>query len=139
MILILPPVVKPCEPPAGLAKLAGVMHDHDIPCRIIDANVESISSLLSGEGIARDYSEKLKADRNKGTIPENLLNTWTNRSFRYLGSNISALTSWETYKNIDRYKRAVIDLNRVLEVGASHSGVHLSLANYLDRNHSPVR
>jgi hypothetical protein len=88
-----------------------------------------------GEG----YPIKRMADGNKGAIPENLLNTWTNRSFRDLGSNIRALTSWETYKNIDRYKRAVIDLNRVLEVAASHSGVHLSLANYLDRNFSPVR
>ena len=67
------------------------------------------------------------------------MNTWTNRSFRYLGSNIAALSSWETYKNVDRYKRAVADINRVLEVAASESGVHLSLANYLDRNLSPVR
>ena len=67
------------------------------------------------------------------------MNTWTNRSFRNLGSNIAALSSWETYKNVDRYKRAVADINRVLEVAASESGVHLSLANYLDRNLSPVR
>ena len=46
MILIHPPVVKPCEPPAGLAKLAGVMYDHDIPCKVIDANLEGLSSLL---------------------------------------------------------------------------------------------
>ncbi len=139
MILIHPPVVKPCEPPAGLAKLAGVMYDHDIPCKVIDANVEGISSLLSEGVMGGYYPEKWIADDNKGAIPKNLLNTWTNRSFRYLGSNITALTSWETYKNIDRYKRAVIDLNRVLEVAASHSGAHLSLANYLDRNLSPVR
>ena len=139
MILIHPPVVKPCEPPAGLAKLAGVMCDHDIPCKVIDANVEGFSSLLSEGGMGGYYPEKWIADGNKGAIPKNLLNTWTNRSFRYLESNITALTSWETYKNIDRYKRAVIDLNRVLAVTASESGAHLSLANYLDRNLSPVR
>ena len=43
MILIYPPVVKPCEPPAGLAKLAGVMYAHDIRCKVIDANLEGIA------------------------------------------------------------------------------------------------
>ena len=138
MILIHPPVVKPCEPPAGLAKLAGVMYDHDIPCKVIDANVEGISSLLEG-GMGSYNPEKCMDNGNKRAIPENSWNTWTSRSFRYLGNNITALTSWETYKNIDRYKRAVIDVNRVLEVAASHCGVHLGLSNYLDRNLSPVR
>ena len=46
MLLIHPPVVKPCEPPAGLAKLSGFMNYHDIPCGVIDANVEGIMSLL---------------------------------------------------------------------------------------------
>ncbi|MGZ6226253.1 MAG: hypothetical protein ACXWMH_12205, partial [Syntrophales bacterium] len=133
MILIHPPVVKPCEPPAGPAKLAGAMHDHDIPCKIIDANVEGVLSLLSEIGMGEHYPEMQIGDRSKEAIPKNLFSTWTNRSFRYLGSNITALTSWETYKNIDRYKRAVIDIDRVLEVAASESGAHLSLANYLDR------
>ena len=138
MILIHPPVVKPCEPPAGLAKLAGVMYDHDIPCKVIDANLEGLSSLLL-EGVRGEYKHKGRTNDNNSAIPKNLLNTWTNRSFRYLGSNITALTSWETYKNIDRYKRAVIDLNRVLEVTVSQGDAHLSLSNYLDRNLSPVR
>lgn len=138
MILVHPPVVKPCEPPAGLAKLAGVMYDHDIPCKVIDANLEGLSSLLL-EGERGEYKHEGRIDDNNSAIPENLLNTWTSRSFRNRGSNITALTSWETYKNIDRYKRAVIDLNRVLEVNAAHSDAHLTLANYLDRNLSPVR
>ena len=138
MILIHPPVVKPCEPPAGLAKLTGVMYDHGIPCNVIDANLEGLSSLFL-EGGRGKYKRERRTDDNNNAIPENVMNTWTNRSFRYLESNITALTSWETYKNIDRYKRAVIDLNRVLEVTASHGDAHLSLSNYLDRNLSPVR
>jgi hypothetical protein len=138
MILIHPPVVKPCEPPAGLAKLAGVMHEHDIPCKVIDANLEGLSSLLM-DGGRGEYKHESRIDDNNKAITENLLNTWTSRSFRYLGSNITALTSWETYRNIDRYKRAVIDLNRVLEVTASNGDAYLSLSNYVDRNLSPVR
>jgi hypothetical protein len=135
MILIHPPVVKPCEPPAGLAKLSGAMRDHGIPCKIIDANLEGLSSLLVEGG--NKYRRRI--DDNNSTIPENGISKWTNRSFRNLEMNITALSSGEIYKNIDRYKRAVIDLNRVLEVTASHGDAHLSLANYLDRNLSPIR
>ncbi|MGC9976619.1 MAG: radical SAM protein [Syntrophales bacterium] len=138
MILIHPPVVKPCEPPAGLAKLAGVMYDHDIPCKVIDANLEGLLSLLLGEGKGA-YEHARRINGNDSDIPENLLNTWTSRSYRCLASNIAALTSRETYKNIDRYKRAVIDLNRVLEVESARGDAHLSLANYLDQNLSPIR
>jgi uncharacterized protein YbgA (DUF1722 family) len=138
VILIHPPVVKPCEPPAGLAKLAGVMYDHGISCKVIDANLEGLSSLLL-EGGSAEHKHARHIDDSDGTIPKNLLNTWTSRSFRHLGSNIAALTSWEVYKNIDSYKRAVIDLNRVLQVTVSHGDAHLSLSNYLDRNLSPVR
>ena len=137
MILIHPPVVKPCEPPAGVAKLAGVMYDHGIPCKVIDANLEGLSSLLLERGEA--YKRERRTDDKNSAIPENMMNTWTNRSFLHLESNVTALTSWETYTNIDRYKRAVIDLNRVLEVTASHGDAYLSLSNYLDPNLSPVR
>jgi hypothetical protein len=139
MILIHPPVVKPCEPPAGLAKLAGVMNDHGISCQVIDANLEAILSLLTKEETGKDCPRKWLADGDKGSVPKNLLNNWTNRSFRSLGSNIAALSSQESYENLDRYKRAVADINRVLDVTAWESGVHLSLANYVDRNLSPVR
>src|SRR5512136_1241070 len=115
MILVNPPVVKPCEPPAGLARLAGVMHDHNIPCKVIDANLEGLSSLLLGKGKG-EYKRGRRINGNHGGMPGNLLNTWTSRSYRHLAGNIAALTSRETYKNIDRYKRAVIDLNRILEV-----------------------
>jgi Radical SAM superfamily len=138
MILIHPPIVRPCEPPAGLAKLAGVMHDHNIPCKVIDANLEGLSSLFLDRGKEK-YKHERRIDSKNSAVKENLLNTWTKRSNRNLASNISALKSWETYKNIDRYKRAVIDINRVLEVAVSQGDVYLSLSNYVHRNLSPVR
>ncbi len=138
MILIHPPVVKPSEPPAGLAKLAGAMHDHEIPCKVIDVNLEGLLNLFLGEGEG-EYRLGRRTKINDGDIPEDLSNTWTTRSYRSLVRNINALTSVETYKNIDRYKRAVIDLNRVLEVESANSDAHLMLANYLDRNLSPIR
>ena len=46
MLLINPPVVKPCEPPPGLAKLGGALKYHGIDCQVIDANIEGLSFLL---------------------------------------------------------------------------------------------
>ncbi len=139
MLLIHPPLVKPCEPPAGLAKIAGAMNRHNVPCKVIDANMEGISSLLVKNGTGMNYPLNEAGESCEGARSGNIREKWTNRSFRYLGSNIAALKSWEVYKNIDRYKRAVTDINRVLAVSASHCDVRLSLSNYLDRNLSPVR
>ncbi len=139
MLLIHPPLVKPCEPPAGMAILAGAMNRHNIPCRVIDANMEGISSLLAKDGKGMNYPLKEAGESCRWESSGNVREKWTNRSFRYLESNIAALKSWEVYKSIDRYKRAVIDINRVLAVSAAHSDIHLSLSNYLDWNLSPVR
>jgi hypothetical protein len=139
MLLIHPPVVKPCEAPAGLAKLASVMKRHNIPYRVIDANMEGISSLLVKEWSGINYSQKEVKEDDTRAITETFIDTWTGRSFRNVQNNVAALKIRKTYKNIDRYTRAVMDINRVLDISASRYGVRLSLANYLDRNLSPVR
>ena len=139
ILLIHPPLVKPCEPPAGLAKLAGSMNHHNIPCKVIDANIEGISSLLLKNGTEKNYPLKEERGIFKEASIGNTRDKWTSRSFRCLKNNIAALNDWGVYRNIDRYKRAVIDINRVLAVSASHCNVRLSLSNYIDRDLSPVR
>jgi len=47
MIFIYPPVVKPCEPPAGIAKLCGALNHHRIKYSVLDANLEGLLSLLN--------------------------------------------------------------------------------------------
>ncbi|NTW78410.1 MAG: hypothetical protein HGB33_11690, partial [Syntrophaceae bacterium] len=46
IILIHPPVSKPAEPPAGIAKLAGCLTANGIDYEIIDANLEGLLYLL---------------------------------------------------------------------------------------------
>jgi len=119
MLLINPPIVRPCEPPAGIAKLLGMLKDHDIRCRVVDANLEGLTHLLKSPVEAND--------------------TWSRRASRHLDSNVSALSHPNIYNNIDRYRRAVSDIDRILhQIGLSHD-VHLSLANYQDRSLSPLR
>lgn len=123
MFLIHPPIAKPCEPPTGLAKLAGALKRHDIDYQIIDANVEGISSLLD----------------NPETQPEILTDIWSKRALSHLNSNIRALQNPIAYKNIDTYKQAVLDINRILEKVSHPFGVRLGLANYKDQHLSPIR
>jgi hypothetical protein len=112
-------VAKPGEPPAGIAQLAGCLRSHDIPCTLLDANLEGLLFLL---GQARD--------------PED---TWSARALRHRNSNLAALRTPAPYRNPDRYQRAVRDCNRVLELAArSHPDLTISLANYQDNNFNPL-
>jgi radical SAM superfamily enzyme YgiQ (UPF0313 family) len=119
MILIHPPVSKPCEPPAGIARLAGSLKRHGIPCEVMDASLEGMLSLLE-----------------KPRMPSD---TWTSRAFRHLPAHLRRLTRREGYENADTYRRAVLDVNRVIEKSVAHGDVRLSLANYSDSALSPLR
>ena len=119
MILVHPPLVKPCEAPAGVAKLAGALRRHHVACTVLDANLEGLQSLL-----------KTSPHRN---------DTWTRVASRRLPGNLHLLTTPEGYGNFDRYKRAVMGVNRLLETAARPKGVRLSLSNYSDQELSPLR
>ncbi len=119
ILLIHPPISKPSEPPAGLARLAGALKARDYPYVILDANLEGLLYLL------------------KKDIPAD--NTWTRRALRNVNRNRDALQNWQTYQNPDRYSRAVRDLGRVLEKTWDHEDFHIGLANYQDENLSPLK
>lgn len=120
MLLIHPPVSKPCEPPAGLARLAGCLKRHGIGCTLIDANREALLSRdAAGFGTAQD--------------------TWTRRAVRHYRRHITLLTQWPGYVDHARYTRAVSDINRALHAAAAPAGVSLSLADYQDADLSPVQ
>jgi hypothetical protein len=123
MILIYPPVAKPCEPPAGLAKLSGALRQHGINHTIVDANLEGMLSLLNST-----KTESIAAS-----------DRWTMRAMRNIDRNLSALRQPEIYRSIDRYRRAVADVNRALEKSVADSKVTLSLANYQHSELSPMR
>jgi len=119
VILIHPPVAKPCEPPAGIAKLCGALNHHGIRYGVLDANLEGLLSLLKASPVPSD--------------------TWTSRAFRHLSKHLSSLSSWEVYQENGRYRRAVKDLNRLLEMAGRSSGVRLGLTNYQHDELSPAR
>ncbi|MCD6292759.1 MAG: radical SAM protein [Deltaproteobacteria bacterium] len=119
MLLIYPPVAKSSEAPAGIAKLAGALRGHGVSCTAADLNLEGLHFLLG---------ELWSAD-----------DTWSRRALRHVDKNLAALGEPSLYQNFDRYKRAVADINRVLEVAGRKTGVSLSLANYQDPLLSPLK
>ena len=119
MLLIYPPVAKPCEPPAGIARLAGALRENDIPCTLLDANLEGLLFLVGSAAEPDD--------------------TWGRRAYRNLEGNLASIRSQALYTNQDRYRRAVVDVNRILEFAGGERNILLSLANYQDSSLSPLK
>jgi radical SAM superfamily enzyme YgiQ (UPF0313 family) len=119
MLLIFPPVAKPSEPPAGIAKLSAALHAHNIPCKVLDANLEGLLWLLDQQPTAAD--------------------TWTRRAVNNLSRNLVAIKDIHTYRSLDRYARAVRDVNRLLAVSAHESDAVTGLADYQHPHLSPLR
>jgi hypothetical protein len=119
LLLIHPPVMKPCEPPAGIAKLNGVLNHFGVKAKLLDANIEGLIHLLK--------------------TPVEPKDTWTKRASRNFSANLASIKSLPVYQNLDRYKRAVNDLNHLLGVVAHAKGARLSLTNYQDQKISPLK
>jgi len=118
VLLIHPPVCKPGEPPAGIAKLAGVLKHHGIRFNAVDMNLETLTAMPAPDFPAED--------------------TWSRRAYRHRFEHLDALTRWPIYSHMSRYRRAVGDINRLLSIKGQSTGVHLSLNNYDDPDHRAV-
>jgi hypothetical protein len=119
VILIHPPVVKPSEPPAGLAKLSGALDHRNVRHILVDANLEAILYLLE-----------------HASLP--LSDAWTARAQKHIDRNLACLREWATYHSFGRYQRAVADVNRLLERSGG-TNVRVSLVDYEDRRLSPQK
>jgi len=116
-------VAKACEPPGGVARLAGCLREHGVGCTVLDANLEGQMNLLgeAGEQTGRK------------------LDTWTSRARRRLPEHLARLRSPELYSNQDRYRRCVNDVNRLAAWRGRQAGLSLSLADYQDPRYSPLK
>jgi hypothetical protein len=121
IILIHPPVAKPCEPPAGIARLSGMLGSLGVDHYLLDANIEGTLYLL-----------------RMPLPPEKKRDIWTKRAVRNLEHNLVSMRSPALYHSIDRYKRAVRDIDRVIS-RCSPSGAFIGLAKYKQTGLSPVK
>ena len=119
MLLISPPASRICEAYPALARLGGALKSYDIPYRIMDGNPEGLMHLINSESSDED--------------------TWTKRAVKGKENSLSILTSPEGYTNFDTYKSHIKRLNRLLEKNKLNKGHEITLANYQDKNLSPLR
>ncbi|MBN1140812.1 MAG: radical SAM protein [Deltaproteobacteria bacterium] len=117
MLLIHPPVAKPCEAPPGIAYLAGAMRQHGHSVTLLDANLEGLLDLLAA--------------------PLEGADTWSRQALHNRAAHLNALRSPALFRNLDRYKRAVSDLGRVLDLAGGKYGTSLTFANFEDPHHGP--
>jgi len=122
IILIHPPVAKPAEPPAGIAKLSSCLKAYNINHQVIDANLEGILYLTQNTA-----QNNTAADR------------WTLRAVKNLQRNLAVLRNIATYSNKSMYQRVVSDVNRLLKIAGKARGIDLSLADYHDGKLTPVK
>ena len=122
IIFIHPPVAKPSEPPAGIARLSACLKANRIEHQVVDANLEGMLCLMRSaakDGACRSH--------------------WDIRSFKNLEDNLLALQSIGTFHNKSRYTRAVVDVNHALNAAGQSYGAILSLSDYTDKRLSPVK
>ncbi len=127
ILLVHPPVVKPCEPPAGIAKLSGALRRAGVKVSVLDANLEGLLSLLEDSAGLIGRSKSGGRDR------------WTERASRNLSRHLDDLRRFPIYDRPDRYRRAVADLDRLLEQAAASGQAHPRLGNFTHERLLPVR
>jgi len=118
ILLINPPVAKPCEPPASIARLGGALRDAGISCGLLDLNLRCMLDLLQSDYECAD--------------------TWSRRAVKNCSAHLDAIRSAATYRSPDRYRRAAGDLNRLLWLAGRRMKTDLTLENYGDPERSPL-
>ena len=118
MLLIFPPVAKPCEPPAGVALLSAALKEHGILCQVIDANIEGLLYLI-----------------NSDIVP---IDPWSKRALKNRERIVFDLKDKALYENMDRYHQRVYDLNKLLSMSVDTKRFKITLSDYSDSKLSSV-
>ena len=119
ILLVNPPVAKPSEPPAGIARLAGALRDNGVGCEVLDLNLHCLLAEFDDEVESQDK--------------------WSRRAGKNRQRNLTSLRSPQLYQSFDRYQRVVSDLGRVLSLAGRKSDCEITLANYNDLQKTPLR
>jgi hypothetical protein len=119
MLLIYPPVTRPCEPPAGIARLSAALKSNGASVTVLDANLEGLLHVLQAP---------LQPD-----------DTWTRRAANNSARHLEDLRSGRAFRNSATYSRVVRDLNRLLEVSSAPFNARISFGDYSAHDLQPVR
>jgi hypothetical protein len=118
-LLIHPPVVRNCEPPPGLARIAGILAAAGVDYGVLDLNAEGFDWLTDQAAEASDAGTR-SALKNRTKI-------------------IAGLKSNAGYLSRDRYRRAVSDIGLILKSSVRHRDLMVTPADYQDPALSPLK
>ena len=119
MLLINPPVTRPCEPPAGIARLSAALKSNGASVTVLDANLEGLLYVLQS--------------------PVQPADTWTKRAANSNMRHLDGLRSGRAFKDPATYSRVVRDLNRLLEIYSAPFKARVSFGDYSADDLQPVR
>ncbi|OGR23191.1 MAG: radical SAM protein [Desulfobacterales bacterium RIFOXYA12_FULL_46_15] len=118
MLMIFPPIAKPCEPPAGVALLSAALKENGFPCEVVDANIEGMLHLIRSD--------------------VRLTDPWSRRAIKKREEILSELKGSHLYSHMDRYHQRVYDLNHMLAISVDQKRFKISLSDYSDTHLSSV-
>ncbi|MCP4023775.1 MAG: radical SAM protein, partial [Desulfobacteraceae bacterium] len=113
MLLIFPPVAKPCEPPAGVALLSAALKERGLEAHPYDANIDGLLYLINSVKIAKD--------------------SWSRRALKNREQILSDICGTSLYQNMDRYRQRIFDLNKLLSVAVDAGRFRITLSDYTDK------
>lgn len=119
LLLIYPPISILSEPPVGIARLSGALTEHHIPHEIIDANIEGIHWILKNASFFGD--------------------TWSKRAAKNLDINLKTLKDGSVFNDMEKYKKTVLEINRILYMAGLEKNVKITLSDYTHNHLSPLR
>lgn len=105
IVLVYPPVVRPSEPPLGLAAVAGALKRAGVGCEVLDLNAEAFHVLLS-----EDFPSPKPSDR------------FSKRAISKLQDYVQNLSSPWILKEPKEYASAVSHIQRALWLRTAGSG-----------------
>ncbi len=121
ILLIHPPVSRPAEPPAGIARLCGALRALNLEHVVVDLNLEGMFNMLENAGKGDGVSDK-----------------WTKRAEKNFEANIKLVCSSRALEKFDAYKKAVLELDRLISRAHSCPNVRIGLSDYRDGFLSPL-
>lgn len=111
LVLIVPPVAKPCEPLIGAYSLARLARGRNLPVEVIDANLDWFHHQIWGP--ARPTLASQLGQRPAGSSERRL-----QRALRHTCTT-NPMRNPATYLNRDRYQQAVEHLENILRGSAA--------------------
>jgi hypothetical protein len=119
VLLIHPPVCKPGEPPAGIARLAAALRVNGVSCMAVDAGLEGMLYILERPAEAADGR--------------------TRTAVRNRDRNLAELRTGSAFRSIGHYNRIVNDVHRLIEASGTGTDFTPGLSDSGHRRLSAAR